>query len=628
MLVVELLVAALGFAACILAAAALTRRIGISSPLLLLVIGVIGSYLPFVHEPSLTPELILIGVLPPLLYAAASTTSLVDFRRNASAIGWLSVGLVLFTAAGVGLVLWALLPIPYAAAFALGAVVAPPDAVAATAVARQIGLPRRVVTILEGESLVNDATALVSLRTAVNAVGASVSVAAVLFDFAKAVVLAVLVGLVAAKLIALVMKRTEDTVTLVTLTFVAPFLAYAPAEHFHASGVLAVVVAGLALGHVTPIVTTAAARVSARVTWTTIQFLLENAVFLLIGLQMRQIVAGATSSGLSVGQVVAAVAATLAAVVGLRILWVFVTRLLGRIGLRASGRERAPVGDAVVISWAGMRGVVTLAAVLTLPADFPHRPALVLVALAVTVGTLLLLGLTLPWVSRRVDARAPDPREDALQEAMVLQRTLGAGLAELDRASTGEDTDLVSRLRNQATDRINAAWEQLGRFDPQLPTPAERYRQLRRRSLDAERTELLRIRSEGKVDQDVLVSVLNALDIEESILQGVQRRRDELEVTPLAPELPVAPCSHLADARAGTLPERLDACPRCVAEGTRWVHLRMCLTCGDVGCCDSSPRRHASAHYRETSHPVMRSIEPGESWRWCYVDELVGGITE
>lgn len=621
----DLLVASLAFATSILGAAALARRIGGSAPLLLLVIGVIGSYLPFVAEPRLSPELILIGVLPPLLYATASTTSLVDFRKNAPAIGWLSIGLVLFTAAGVGLVLWALLEIPYGVAFALGAVVAPPDAVAATAVARQIGLPRKVVTILEGESLVNDATALVSLRTAVNAVAASVSVVSVLVDFATAVAGAVLTGLIAAKVVGAVMRRTRDTVTLVTLTFVAPFVAYAPAEAMHASGVLSVVVAGLALGQSAPVVSTATARVCGRITWTTIQFLLENAVFLLIGLQMRRIVAETANSGLSVTQLVVAVVATLGAVIVLRIGWVFATRLLGRVGLRASGRERSPAADTIIISWAGMRGVVTLAAALTLPEDFPHRSALVLIALAVTVGTLLLQGLTLPWLAKRVGARAPDPREDALQEAMVLQRTLGAGLAELDHADTTHDAAVVERLRSSATDRLNAAWERLGRADAQQQTPTDQYRLLRGKSLQAERAELLRIRSEGNVDQEVLTSVLATLDIEESILQVTQRLRADEQTPPLTPQLPSAPCVHLRDAPPGARPTDIQGCHRCLAEGTRWVHLRMCLDCGEVGCCDSSPGRHASAHYEQTGHPVMRSIEAGESWRWCYVDEVVAG---
>lgn len=612
-------------AVAVLGATALARRLGLPAPAVLLLLGVGVSYLPVQAVPELSPELVLVGLLPPLLYAAASNTSLLDFRRNASPIGWLSVGLVLFTAAGVGVVLWWLLDIPYAAAFAVGAVVAPPDAVAATAVARQIGLPRRVVTILEGESLVNDATALVSLRSAVNALGAPVAFAAVLLDFGRAVGLGVLVGLVGAKAVAFVMSRTTDTMTSVTLTFLAPFLVYVPAEVMHGSGVLAVVVCGLILGHVAPAVSTPSARVSGRLTWATLQFLLENAVFFLIGLQVRHIVAASGESGLSPARVLAAAGATSLAVIVLRFAWVFLSRLFGTIGLRSSARGRPlPRAEAAVIGWAGMRGVVTLAAALSLPPNFPHRAPLILVAMVVTAGTLLLNGLTLPWVARRGGVRGPDAREDALQEAVVLHRTVRAGLAVVDEQATGWDSDVVGRLREGAETRVNAAWERLGTHDPDRPTPTERYRRLRSEALHAEREELLRIRSEGTVDHEVLAGVLGRLDVEESILSAVV---DRDVVSPDAPSLPGAAdgaCEHLAAAPTCVRPTSTGGCPACLAEGLAWVHLRMCLTCGAVGCCDSSPGRHADRHFRDTGHPVIRSIEPGEHWRWCFVDETLG----
>ena len=617
----ELLITLVLLALTVLAVAAVARRYSASAPLLLLVVGLIGSYLPFVHQPGLAPELVLIGILPPLLYASARATSLIDFRENASAIGWLSIGLVLFTALGVALLLTALLPIPFAAAFAIGAVVAPPDAVAATAVARQIGLPRRVVTILEGESLVNDATALVSLRTATVALGAAVTVGGVLWDFVKAVVIAIAVGFVVAKLVALVQKRTTDTITLVSLSFVVPFLAYAPAEELHASGVLAVVIAGLLLGHKAPMVQTAASRVSERTNWATVQFLLENTVFLLIGLQASTIVENALTSDLGATRVVLAALAVLVAVVVLRVVWVMATRALVRV--RRHPEDARPWRESVIISWAGMRGVVTLAAALTLTADVPYRDVLVFIALVVTAGTLLLLGLTLPWLARRLDVHGPDPREDALQMATLMQRTTAAGMAELDHLTEPGDP-VAERIRDEAERRTNAIWESLGRPSFEVDTPSDTYRRLRLATLAAEREELLKVRSEGWTDAEVFDAALASLDVEESMISRLDQRARAVRGEMLTPSIPDSPCEHLAEAPVMVEPTSHDGCLECKAEGLTPDHLRLCLTCGNVGCCDSSVGKHASKHYETAHHPVMRSIEPGEHWRWCFVDDLLG----
>lgn len=604
----------------VLAVTAVSRRLGLLAPLALMVVGVIGSYLPFVHEPQLTPELVLVGLLPPLLYSAAVNTSLVDFRRDIAPIGWLSVGLVVFTAFGVGIVVHALLPVPFAAAVAIGAVVAPPDAVAATSVARAIGLPRRVVSILEGESLVNDATALVSLRSAVHALTAAVTVGAVLLDFGKAVLLAVLIGVAIAKLANLVFRRLRDPLITTALTFVAPFAAFAPAEELHASGVIAVVVAGLLIGHAAPIVQNAQARIAGRMNWKTVQFLLENTVFLLIGLQVRSIVAGAAGSSLGWPRIIAVCAAALAAVIVLRVLWVFATRLLVRVrgGAHTSARE------ALVIAWAGMRGVVTLAAALTLPASTPHRDVLVLVALVVTLGTLLIQGTTLPLLARALDVRGPDPREDTLQEAAVYQHAVTAGLAAAETAAGPDDAAALKRLRATGELRLNSVWERLGRAESEAPTPFASFRRLRQVALDAERREVIRLRDEGGAEHAVLEGVLAALDMEDATLARSAARDEALSGAHVNPQLPDSPCEHLRAAPCIVEPQTPEGCPECAADGLSPVHLRLCLTCGHVGCCDSSVGKHATAHYEATGHPVMRSFEPGESWRWCYVDELLG----
>ena len=285
---------------------------------------------------ELDPDLVLIGLLPPLLYAAAIRTSLVDISANRRAIGFLAVGLVIFTTFTVGLVAWLLLPIPFAAAVAFGAVVAPPDAVAATAIARRIGLPRGIVTVLEGESLLNDATALVALRTAIVAVAGTVSLGRITLDFVWAAAGGVAIGVAVALLIALIRKHIKDPVTDTSVSLMAPFVAYLPAEEVHASGVIAVVVTGLILGHKAPIIQDATSRLNERINWETIEFLLENSVFLLIGLQLRGILDDVVNANLPASTIAVFCVGTLAAVVLSRPLWVFpVSYLLVQADRRA-----------------------------------------------------------------------------------------------------------------------------------------------------------------------------------------------------------------------------------------------------------------------------------------------------
>lgn len=220
----------------VLVVAAVARRIAFSEPLLLIAVGLACSYVPFFPELELTPELVLVGLLPPLLYAAATRTSLIDFKANRRPIGLLSIGLVVFTTVGVGLLVWWILPVPLAVALALGAVVAPPDAVAAAAVARRVGLPRRIVTILEGESLVNDATAIVTLRTAIAAIAGSVSLGQISFEFAVSALGGVAIGFVVALVVARVRYFIKDDLTDVAVSLLTPWIAYLPAEQIHWAG--------------------------------------------------------------------------------------------------------------------------------------------------------------------------------------------------------------------------------------------------------------------------------------------------------------------------------------------------------------------------------------------------------
>jgi CPA1 family monovalent cation:H+ antiporter len=620
--------------AVVTAVAAAARRLDLPAPLVLVALGAAASFVPFIPDIALTAELALVGFLPPLLYSAALQTSLVDFNANRRSILLLSIGLVAFTTVGVGVVVHLVVPgVDWPAAFALGAVVAPPDAVAATAIARRIGMPRRVVTILEGESLLNDATALVALRTSIGAAAGVVSVLHIGWDFLVAAGGGVAVGLLAYVVVAWVRKHVTDPVLDTSVSLVTPFAAYVAAESFHASGVLAVVVAGLTLGHRAPTLQTPSSRIAERLNWRTISFLLEHLVFLLIGLQARDILNAVVQGDVPLATVLWACVATLLAVIVTRLAWVFPARfLLVRPDAEPQTGQRPSWGYTTVIGWAGMRGVVTLAAAFVIPADFPQRDLLVLIALAVTAGTLFLQGSSLPWLVRRLRLSGPDPREDALARAALLQEAGAAGRAWLDE-HTGDDdpTGAVAAVRDRVERRDFAAWERLGDLNPDTETPSEAYARLRRDMLDVERNRVLEIRSTGRVPHEVVAEVLGTLDLEESMLD-LRSERDararaasaETVVTG-AVGATVDACEHLREAPADPQPEPAFECEDCVAEGlTVWVHLRRCLTCGHVGCCDSSPRRHATAHFHETGHPVIRSAEPGEHWRWCYVDDRLG----
>jgi len=605
--------------------AAMSRRFGASAPLLLTAVGVVMSFVPAIPEVEVGPELILFGILPPLLYAASIRTSLVDLGANKRVIGLLSVGLVVFTAFGVALVVWTLLDVPFAAALALGGVVAPPDAVAATAVARRIGLPRRIVTILEGESLFNDATALVTVRAAILGIAGTVSMAEVGVDFLRASIGGIAVGLAVAWVLGQIRSRVNHTTTDTALSFIAPWLAYLPAEVIRSSGVLAVVVCGILLGHKAPVIQSAQSRTAERLNWTTIQYLLENAVFLIIGLQAHKIVTDVAASEYGLVPSIGLALAVLLAVMILRPIWVLAFGALISLAPGAR-RDGGYFRRALVLSWAGMRGVVTLAAAFLLPATTPHRTTLVFVALVVTIGTLLIQGLTLPVLARWLDVHGPDPREDALQTATVLQRAVAEGNAELERsADEATPPDILEQLRVVGQRRTHLAWERLGVTRDDQPSPIEIYRRLRRRMLVAEREEVLRLRDTGTIDHAVLEEVMQTLDLEESMLAGIEARTTRLqERMILTPEPQRGDCEHLRDVPTCVEPLTPDGCVDCLREGLTWVNLRLCLQCGNVGCCDSSVGRHAERHFKNSRHAVMRSFEPDESWRWCYLDERLG----
>ena len=617
----------------VLAVTAIADRIDLPAPLVLIVAGVAASYLPFMPEVHLEADVVLLGLLPPLLYATAIQTSLVDFNANRKVILLLSVGLVVFTTAGVAGVVHLVIPsLSWGAAFAIGAVVAPPDAVAATAIARRIGLPRRIVTILEGESLLNDATALVALRTAIATIGVGaaahgggghgseqLSALDVAGDFAIAAGGGVLVGLAVFMLVAWLRKRVTDVLMDTAISFVVPFAAYILAEEIHASGVISVVVAGLLLGHKAPILQSAQSRIAERMNWRTIAFVLENTVFLLIGLQASWLFRDVEESTLSTTRIVVVCAATLVSVIVLRLVWVFVVRAALLRRPRSDGGGLPPWSYTFILGWAGMRGVVTLAAAFIIPEETEHREILLLIAFTVVAGTLFLQGLTLPVLARRLKVPSPDPMDDALARATLLQQASKSGFHALDEMEYDDTQGVCDLIKQRIEQRNFAAWERLG-TTAETETPSELYSRIRLGMIEAERKRVLEIRSTGNVASEVVAEVLSMLDVEESMLDIAREDRDEIRAAGPTGR-PGEMCDNLKAYPA--IETEADAvCAECVAEGARWVALRQCLECGKVGCCDSSVGRHATAHFHDSTHPVMQSAEPGEVWRWCYLHHL------
>ena len=608
-----------GLAVGVLVCSWLAERIDVPAPFVLILAGIAASYVPGVPQIELTEHVVLYGLLPPLLYAAAQQTSLVDFNANRRPILLLSVGLVAFTAAGVGLVVHLLLPgLSWALAIAIGAVVAPPDAVAATAIGRRIGLPRKITTILEGESLFNDATALVLLGTALGLyAGDGLSLTRVGLDFLLAAGGGILLGFAFFFVVAKVRRHLEDPVLDSAMSLVVPFGAFAAAEGIHASGVIAVVVAGLLLGHKAPILQSAQSRIAERLNWRTIAFVLENAVFLLIGLQASWIVEGAVEGPTSNGRIIAVCLAALAAAIVLRLVWVFPARyLIIRPGPDAATGQRPPWTSTFMLGWAGMRGVVTLAAAFVIPEEADNREVLLMIAFTVVFGTLFIQGSTLPWVARRLRVPGPDPAEDALARATLLQQASKAAMHRLDDLEYDDPQNVVELIRQRFDQRNFAAWERLGTVLDR-ESPSETYARIRLELLEAERQRVLEIRSAGTVPSEVVADVLAMLDVEESMLDRATDERRDLRET-LSARATGAACDDLSRFPVvETTPEPV--CRHCLDEGLEWVALRECLQCGEVGCCDSSVGQHATKHFHETTHPVMESAEPGEDWRWCYV---------
>ena len=500
-----------------------TGRVGWSAPIVLILVGTLVSLIPAVPHIGLDPELVLYGVIPPLLFAAAIRTSVRDVRARNDSILALSVGLVAFTVVAIGLVSWALMPaIGLAAAFALGAVVAPTDAVAVNAVAGRIPLPRRLVTVLEGESLLNDATALVALNASVVAILGVVNPWLVVGDFVLAVVGGIVVGFAVGWVLSLIRKQLKAPVLDTSLSLITPYLAFILAQSFGGSGVLAVVVAGLFLAYRSPSIQSAEARIAERLNWRTIDYLLQNAVFLFIGLNLVDIAKGAFTHSPGLWPTIGICFGILGALVVSRFVWVMTLTLLYRRGPRFLRGRSWSWRNGVAVSSAGIRGVVTLIAVYLLPERTPGLEFLRFLALVVVVGTLL-EGLLLPAIIRALKLPTPNYDQEHQERFALMAEAEQAGVDELEAHLTGDDEDeVVERLR------MNAAFLEeaiaLPKEDGREPRLAA-YTRLRKTMIAAQRSAVLQARREGRYQEPAIESVLAAIDAEETALKLASPRK-------------------------------------------------------------------------------------------------------
>ncbi|WP_329028849.1 Na+/H+ antiporter [Streptomyces sp. NBC_01423] len=510
------------------ATAGLARRTPVPAPLLLVAVGLIASYMPGVPTYTLDAHIVLPLLLPPLLYTAAVDSSYLDLRANLRPVALLSVGYVLFATVAVGWLAYLLVPdLPLTAALVLGAVIAPPDAVTAAAIARRVGLPARVTTILQGESLVNDATAITAYKVALAAaVGEGISWGAGAGEFLLASVGGVGVGLLLMVPLHWLRTHLREPLLQNTLSLLIPFVAYAAAERVHASGVLAVVVVALYLGHRSWQVDFAT-RLQEAAVWKMVAFVLESAVFALIGLQLPFVLKGLGTY--SVTDAFGYAVLVFLAVVVVRFVWVYPATYLPR-WLSRRIRERESGTDwtsPLIVGWAGMRGVVSLAIAFSVPlvtadgAAFPARNLVLFLTFTTVIGTLVVQGLTLPVLVRVLKLPGRDRQAETLAEAQAQNEASTAAEARLDDLLTDERNrlpqPLADRLRTVLERRRNAVWERLGAANPVTGESADdTYRRLAGEMIETEREVFVRLRDERRIDDEMMRTLLRRLDLEEA----------------------------------------------------------------------------------------------------------------
>lgn len=511
---------AIAFAAVVIALTAFGRRLPIPPPVLQVVAGLLVGLLPAVSLPELEPDVVFFVFLPPILWAAAFFTSFREFKANIRPISYLAVGLVLATSAIVAIVARELMPgLPWAAAIALGAIVSPPDAVAAAAIVSRLPVPRRVIVLLEGESLVNDASALVLYRTAVAAaVTGAFSLGESVVRFFIDAGVGTAIGMLVGWLIIAAARRTRDTLTDTLLTLAGPYLAWIAAETLHVSAVLACVAGGLYLRQHLSTAVSPLSRIYNRVVWDLVVFVLNAMIFLLLGLQVGDLVKSSSMSellpvawsGVIIGVVVIVV----------RLIWVPIATVAPRL-LSETTRRRDPIPawrPVFLVSWTSMRGIVSLATALALPrllgngAPFPYREQIIVITMVVILMTLVVQGLSLAPIIRAFNF----PREHAHHDEARLARreSLRRGaeaLEDLSREEWANPRD-VQWLRAELRDRLDSHEEEGDSVSGR--------RRLRRGMIEAERRMLIRLRNEGAISDEVLRELEQDLDLE-AIRAGV-----------------------------------------------------------------------------------------------------------
>jgi monovalent cation/hydrogen antiporter len=497
-------------------------------PIVLVLGGLVLGFVPGVPRAELQPNLVLVLFLPPLLYQAAFFSSPRDLRADTRTITLLAVGLVLATMSAVAVTAHALVDgLPWAAAFTLGAIVSPTDPLAATAILRRLGVPRRLVTVLEGESLVNDASALVAYRLAVAAVVAgSFALWEAGLRFVAGAAGGVAIGLAVGWLVAEARRRIEDPVVEIVLSVVTGYAAYLPADRLGASGVLAAVTAGLYVGWRAPELASPSTRLLGFSFWEVLVYLLNAVLFVLVGLQLHPILTGV--SGHSAAVLLATAAAVSAVVIAVRIAWGFTVPYLVRALDRRPAQRARRVGarERLVIGWSGMRGAVSLAAALALPLQtrtgqgFPQRNLIIFVTFAVILATLVGQGLSLPWLIRRLGLHRDD--SEAEEELRGRLRATDAALARLEELAAEEWTrdDTVERMRGLYQFRRRRLQARAGYLeDDGSQDRSLAYQRLVRELLEAQRREIVLLRNQGEISNEVMHRIERDLDLEDSRLE-------------------------------------------------------------------------------------------------------------
>jgi Na+/H+ antiporter len=506
---------------------AVASRSGIPYPIVLVLGGLALGLIPGLPHIELEPDLVLLVFLPPLLYSAAFFAEPRTLRGYARALTLTAVGLVLATTAVVAVVGHELLDLSWPMAFALGAIVSPTDPAAATAIMRRLRAPRLIVNLVEGESLVNDAAALVSYRVAVAAaVGGSFSLLDAGGEFVLAAAGGVALGLAVGYVIGEIRRRLDDPPTEITISLITGYIAFLPAEQLHLSGVLAVVTAGLYLGWRAPELSSPSTRLQAFAVWDVATFLLNATLFVLIGLQLPFVTDAIT--GRSLAQLIADSALVIAVVIGARFAWVFSTPYLVRLIDRRPRQRELRVGAAgrAVIAWSGLRGAVSLATALALPLEtnagdqLPGRDVIVFITFAVVLVTVVGQGLTLPMLIRRLGVMA-DGSEEEHEELTARLTASKAALDELEvMADEGWAADeALERAREYYQQRKRRFAARAGKIEDDGYEERSQVRlRVLRRLYRAERRAIVELRNTGDISNEVMHRLERELDLEESYL--------------------------------------------------------------------------------------------------------------